>query len=416
MTKISKKAENGKYNSENEANNLLSVEALHKDFEKNQSPLLVELLKYDRLLTNIASQEVVKRTPVISRFDARCDENVPIISQSTINIIQGKSGTHKSRLAELFCSLLLAHHLTCDTDFLEFFNEIPVTVVYIDTERDFQEQYPAAIQRIRKNAGFDHKSKLTNFFPISIKKFSRSERLPAVNEWLNYAKSLSDKPLFVVLDVVTDCVSSFNNEKESLELFDTLGNFADDHNATFLICIHENPASEKARGHTGTEGQNKASTIIQIGYNSPEEENSDLMKLKFIKTRSSGRPNPIFIKYSKQAHGLILADAEEVKQQIESKKRKFDTDLVKDFLENLLTEPLESKEVYKKLEDEFKVNDRAVINKITELIEDKTIFYDCKGRECFIMREKSPKDKRQLLISLVPAVSEVQTEITFKNS
>jgi len=410
MAKIRPNAEKSKLSSEIKP--LLRAD-IAKDFEKNQNPILAQLLKIQRQIIDSAAHDVVKRPALLSRYDARCGEVVPIISQGTINIIQGKTGTHKSRLAELFCSLFLMNKLTCDTDFLEFQNEIGVTVVYIDTERGIKEQFPEAIQRMRVKAGFHKTYEITNFHTHSISKCDRTVRLNAVKEILSYVQSQSKNPLFVVLDVVTDCVSSFNNETESLKLFDTLGNFADDYDATFLILIHENPASEKARGHTGTEGQNKASTIIQIGYNS-EEENSDLMKLKFIKTRSSGRPNPIYIQYSKEAHGLVLADAETVKQHTDRKKRNFANDLVIDFLEFLLIEPIEKGEVYKKLEEEFKVSERAATNKVSELIEDsELIFRDSKGRECKLTREKDTKDKRRIFFSLTPIETEVQTEISF---
>jgi|GEM_PF-478856 len=402
-----------KNNSENQKDTeiVLTLDAVKKDLKKSLNPILRDILRIQKEIYTAAANEVIKRPALISRYDARCGEVVPIISQGTINIIQGKTGTHKSRLAELFCSLFLMNKLTCDTDFLEFQNEIGVTVVYIDTERGIKEQLPEAIQRIRIKAGYNRNSEVPNFHSFSIAKQERSNRLDAVKEILGHVQSQSKKPLFVVLDVVTDCVSSFNNETESLKLFDTLGNFADDYNATFLLLIHENPASEKARGHTGTEGQNKASTIIQIGYNCAEEENNDLMKLKFIKTRSSGRPNPIFIQYSKQVHGLVLADAETVKKQNELKKSVFANDLVIDFLESLLVEPIEAKKVYKKLELEFKLNDRIIINKISELINSKVIFDNTNGKKCFLERGKKAKDKRKIYLSLEPIDKIIQPEI-----
>ena len=61
----------------------------------------------------------------------------------------------------------------------------------------------------------------------------------------------TSNPIFVLLDVVTDCISNFNDPVESMELFDYLGNLCENSGATFMLVIHQNPSSDKARGHTG---------------------------------------------------------------------------------------------------------------------------------------------------------------------
>ena len=416
MTKLNNSDENGKKKAVKKENKSLTVNDIQKDFDKNQDPILSNLLKFHRQIIEAASHEVIRRPPLISRYDAKNGEVVPIISQGTINIIQGKTGTHKSRLAELLCSLFLANMATCNSDFLEFMaNNFPVAVVYIDTERGVTDEFPVAVQRIREKAGYDKTFDIADFYPVSIAKSERNERVKAVKQWLQYVQSQTNMPLFVILDVVTDCVESFNNDKDSLKLFDDLRNFADDYNATFLLLIHENPNSEKARGHTGTEGQNKASTIIQIGYNS-DSEDSDLLKLRFLKTRNIAKPNPIFLQYSKQANGLVLADSDLVRQQTEEKKKAFDIDLVKEHLENLLIEPKTVKEVYESLTETFKKSQRTVTDKVTEIIDQKEILYDKDGAKCVLSREKDPKHGNRMLLKLTSLSNDTQTAIPFEDA
>ncbi|MBL7815208.1 MAG: AAA family ATPase [Saprospiraceae bacterium] len=418
MTKVQKTPEIGKaYNEKNETKSL-TVNDIQESFNENQSPILAKLLKCYDLIIEAANQDVVRRKPLISRYDSKNDDIVPIILQGTINIVQGKTGTHKSRFAELLCSLFLVNAATCNTDFLEFISALfPVAVVYIDTERGMKDEFPLTVQRIREKAGFDKTFKIDNFYPISIAKAERHERVEAVKQWLEYVQGQTSLPLFVVLDVVTDCVVSFNNDKDSLKLFDDLRNFADDCNATFLLLIHENPFSDKARGHTGTEGQNKASTIIQIGFNSDNDDN-DLMKLRFLKTRNIAKPNPIFLEYSKEAQGLVLANEDMVKQQIENKRKAFDTDLVIEYLEQLLTDPKESKEVssiQEKIAAKFKKGIRAAQDKLLDIINQEYILRDLEGEECKITREKDPKDKRRLLLKLALLNTNIQTELPLDN-
>jgi DNA-binding MarR family transcriptional regulator len=415
MTKIVIPQESGNNNAENFKDNLLTVNELKEDFNNNQSKILSNLLKYNRQIIDAAAKDVIRRPALLSRYDTKNGDIVPIISQGTINIVQGKTGTHKSRVVELFCSLFLLNRATCNTDFLEFVAaNFPVAVVYIDTERGVTDEFPVAVQRIREKAGFEKTFEVDNFYPVSIAKCERTERVDAVKSWLEYVQSQTSLPLFVVLDVVTDCVASFNSDKESLKLYDDLRNFADDCNATFVIVIHENPFSDKARGHTGTEGQNKASTIIQIGFNSDNEE-SDLLKIRFLKTRNIGKPNPIYVQYSKEVHGLVLADADLVRQQTEEKKKAFDVDLVKEHLESLLSEPKEVNAIYENLANEFKKQIQTVKYKVAEIIDEQYILRDAKGRDCIVTREKDTKDKRRVLLSLTPLSNEAQTEIAFTN-
>lgn len=151
---------------------------------------------------------------------------------------------------------------------------------------------------------------------------------------------------------------------------------------------------------------------MQIGYDS-DNDNSDLIKIRFLKTRNCAKPNPIFLQYSKEVHGLVLADTEIVRQQTDNKKKAFDLDLVKEHLESLLTQPKEVGEVYDNLATEFKKEVQTVKYKVAELIKEEHIFHDDKGRECLLTREKDTKDKRRLLLSLTPLIIENQTEIQF---
>ncbi len=414
MAKISQNNENGNNNAEKIKDNSFTVNELQKDFDKNQSAILSNLLKYNRQIIDAAKQDVIRRPALVSRYDAKNGDIVPIISQGTINIIQGKTGTHKSRLAELFCSLFLMNQSTCNTDFLEFeAANFPVSVVYIDTERGITDEFPVTVQRIREKAGYDKTFDVDNFYPVSIAKYERMERIDAVKQWLQHIQRQTALPLFVILDVVTDCVASFNNDRDSLKLFDDLRNFADDCNATFLILIHENPFSDKARGHTGTEGQNKASTILQIGFNSDSEE-SDLLKIRFLKTRNIGKPNPIFLQYSKEVHGLVLANEDLVRQQTEEKRKAFDTTFVKEHLESLLIEPKMVKKIYDDLMKTFNKGQRTVTDKVTEIIEHKVILYDKDGKACLLEREQDPKHKNRLLLKLQPIQDDTQTTIPFE--
>lgn len=400
---------NNAVSKENFENHLTDIQK--QTSQSGASDILSRLLLTRQKIEIAAGQEVVLSPAIISRYDPKSGETIGIFRKGTINVIQGKTGTHKSRFAELLCSLLL-QTLMCVNNFLEFmrFADEKFTVVYIDTERNQKEAVPLTIQNIREKAGHDKTIQVDNFYTFSIKEFSREERMTAVQTCLEYVQKETKQPLFIVLDVVTDCVKSFNNDTDSLKLYDHLGNMCDDLEATFLLLIHENPGSEKARGHTGTEAAHKADVVIQIGYDN-ENDNKDLLKLRFLKHRNAARPDPIYIKYSKEAKGLILADAEEVKEAIESKIKSFDSKAVVEFLEELLIEPKEMSQVNVALKDKFNVGDRTITSKISELIESKIEFYNKDAKKCLLTRDKDPKDKRQTVLKLVPLILDIQTEL-----
>ena len=66
MTKVKNPINNDKENVEKNKDNSLTVNELKKDFDKNQSPLLSNLLKYNRPIIDAAKQDVIRR-PALER-------------------------------------------------------------------------------------------------------------------------------------------------------------------------------------------------------------------------------------------------------------------------------------------------------------------------------------------------------------
>jgi hypothetical protein len=323
-------------------------------------------------------------------------EDAPIFSKGTINVIQGKAGVHKSRLAETLCSLLLSP--TGKGDYLGFARYnlgVGYYVAYIDTERNTQEHYPAAVQRIRERAGLDKKADNGKFYPVSIKQVQRVERQEAVKTWIAYVRDLMGKKgvgdwgLFVVLDVVTDCVASFNREDETLALFDYLGDLCEVHKVTFLLIIHENPGSEKARGHTGTEAMNKADTQMQISYEAGGNgEDSDLIKIRFLKTRNAARPTPVYLQYSKDAGGLIKADHDMVNEHVKSRTKNNDMEPLIDKLTELFdrSDKVPRKELIASLIETFGWVENTVLTKVGKVADSKITILDKTGKKCHVVK------------------------------
>ena len=349
--------------------------------EKQNAPqptILQRLLEKERALGEAATKNVVFSPPLISRAE------VGVIGRGTVNIIQGAFGSHKSRLAELLASLMLTTDDSQNPQFLEFKRAMldRFCVCYIDTERNQKEELPFAVQGIKLRAGFSLEQLPESFRFTSIKGEKRSDRFNAIETFIHHVRDKTVLHLFCLIDVVTDAIGDFNDPKESMKLFDFLGNLCDNYDATFLLVIHQNPGTEKARGHTGTEAANKASTVLQIGLEKDANGNeTDLIKLRYLKLRRGKKPEPLYLQFCKESNGLQLAGADAIASHINHRKYKADSDDIADRLVSLLENgPIPKGEVFKILESEFGAKNATIRNRLKMVIDEQPFMTDEQGR------------------------------------
>lgn len=327
-----------------------------------------------------------------------------VIFPHTINVIQGQAGVHKSRLAENICAAFLKRH-DCDSELLGYQRtnfDASHTVVYVDTERNLSEQLPYSLQSIQMKAGYQRADHPDNFEYISLLQINRKDRFATLNEYLEYIKQSTDNPLFIVLDVSTDCIEDFNKTDKSMELIDLMNMAINEHNVIFLCLIHENPKSDKARGHFGTELMNKASTVMQVGFEKDGSQNdTDLIRVKYLKCRSTARHTPFHMKYSQDAKGLVLATEGDVSGIINERKHKASYEDMIDHLEMYLGDGTELTriELLDKLCNEFKASQRTIEGRIKEVIENDAEIFNEKGESCRLQKETREKT---LYYTLVP--------------
>ncbi len=364
----------------------------------------------DNLKTVLATREKLK---LIKAGEIRFSEPVlkqgenAVIFPHTINVIQGQAGVHKSRLAENICAAFLKLN-GCQNELLGFrrlnFNATH-TVVYVDTERNLSEQLPYALQSIQMKAGYNRADHPSNFEYISLLQISRKERFAALNEYLNHIKKNTNNPLFIVLDVSTDCIEDFNKTDKSMELIDLMNMAINEHNVIFLCLIHENPKSDKARGHFGTELMNKASTVMQVGFEKDASQNdTDIIRVKYLKCRSTARHTPFYIKYSNEAKGLVLADVNEVSGVINNRKHKASNEDMTEFIEMYLGAgtTLTRVELLDKLCKDFKASQRTIESRISEIMSSDIEIFNDQGQRCKLSKETKEKTVYYKLIPNEP--------------
>ena len=363
---------------------------IKKGAESNVSENLEIILKTRDKLKALKATEIKFSEPIM-----RQGENA-VIFPHTINVIQGQAGVHKSRLAENICAAFLKSQ-SCNNELLGFRRQnynATTTVLYVDTERNLTEQLPFALQSIQLKAGFSMAEHPDNFDYCSLLQINRKERFETLKEYLTHKKQSTNNPLFIVLDVSTDCIEDFNKTDKSMELIDLMNIAVNEHDVTFLCLIHENPKSDKARGHFGTELMNKASTVMQVGFEKDANQNdTEIIRVKYLKCRSTARHTPFYVKFCKTAKGLILADASEVSGVINNRKHKASNDDIKEFIEMYLNDGTELTRtiLLEKLCTDFKASVRTIESRITEILKNDEQFYNKEGELCMLSKETRDK-------------------------
>ena len=362
---------------------------------------LAKILKTRERIKEKKGTEITFAKAIISR------NGMPIIFPNTINLFQGQAGSHKSRFGELFLSVILKQH-NCQNNLLGFEANIDTayTGIYVDTERNLNEQLPYALQQIQMNAGYYRSDEPENFDFISLLEISREDRFETLKEYLEYVRLQHNNHYLIVLDVVSDCVEDFNRTDKSMQLTDMLNIAINSYNVTFICIIHENPsANNKARGHLGTELMNKSSTVMQVGF----EKNSDgsdspIIRLKFLKCRSTERPEPLYVIFDRDEKRLVLADDSEVQNVFENRKSKAPENDVIDHLEQMISFPMDKKTLVAELCQWLDASDRTVTDRLEAIIKTEKVIH--KDSNPFLLFKD--KEGKKIIFNLKPFESHEQ--------
>ncbi|WP_299244113.1 toprim domain-containing protein [uncultured Aquimarina sp.] len=370
---------------------LLSTKTIAK--ENDYMPLL---LKTQKVLTERKAKLIQKTPPLLFHKD------IGILYPRTINVIQGKAGVHKSRLAETICSSLIQKE-TWDNDLLSFRKNTQqrVTICYVDTERNLTEQFPYALQQILKKAGYQREDTPEDFDYISLLQVPRKDRFYALTSYIKRVKQMYTGHVVIILDVITDCIQDFNRSGDSMQLIDLMNDSINSEDVTFLALIHENPGStDKARGHLGTELLNKATTAIQIGFEKDSNRRpTDLIVLNILKLRGGKRPEAFYMRYCEQSNGLVEADEDFIDESARSRRTKADIFEIQQQISKMLRSSIQSRTLVEELASFFDCSERTIRERLQECIDKRIPIANGKGIPSVLQKKKEGKE---VFYSLIP--------------
>jgi hypothetical protein len=232
----------------------------------------------------------------------------PLLFKNSVVLIQGKTGTHKSRLAASLVSLLVSNIPSRQLADFSRISDEKFNVIYVDTERNCNHQLPLMVLQLLKETGLT-KDQLKEFFtllPLSTTR--RQLRVEVMGEQFQELIKEKDKggklDYVIVVDIVSDLVGDFNSVLDTNLINDILVKTLA-LGVTFILILHENPGqTEKARGHLGTELTNKAGTVLQIA----ETPSPTVYKMKILKSRMTEKYESVYLKFDPESNNLVVVD------------------------------------------------------------------------------------------------------------
>ena len=132
-------------------------------------------------------------------------------------------------------------------------------ILYIDTEQG-RYHCQQVLKRILRLADLPEYKNPDNLIMLALRKFSPKLRLAIVEQAIGTIPDLG----LVVIDGIRDFLYDINSPGESTDIISKFMQWTDDRQIHIHTVLHQNKNDEHARGHIGTELNNKAETVMQV--------------------------------------------------------------------------------------------------------------------------------------------------------
>ncbi len=152
-------------------------------------------------------------------------------------------------------------------------------ILYVDTE---QSPYHClkVMKRILRMAGLPDDRDNENLEFLALRKYTPEQRIRIVEQAIYNTPDIA----LVIIDGIRDMVYDINSPGESTRIISKLMQWTDDRQIHIHTILHQNKGDENARGHIGTELNNKAETVLQI-TKSTQDGNISEVKAMHIRDR-----------------------------------------------------------------------------------------------------------------------------------
>jgi hypothetical protein len=210
----------------------------------------------------------------LSKYEIKASDHIPppeialSVGGATIgtlgNILSiiGKAKSRKS----FFITMAISVSISKDTIFNLFKNELPThqnSVLYFDTEQG-KYHVQMALKRICTLVGVKEPN---NLHVYGLRSLNPLERLQLIEFAIYNTENLG----IVFIDGIKDLITSINDEEQATMIVSKLMKWSEERNILIATVLHQNKGDNNARGHIGTELNNKAETVLSISKSTDNE-------------------------------------------------------------------------------------------------------------------------------------------------
>ena len=159
-------------------------------------------------------------------------------------------------------------------------------ILYVDTEQS-KAHCKKTLARILALANLPDSTDNDRLEFLSLRKYTPKERI----EIIECALATTEGIGLVIIDGVRDLLFDINAPLEATQITSILMRWTDEYQIHIHTVLHQNKGDENARGHIGTEINNKAETIIKVEKEKPDE---NISKVSAVFTRAQTFPTFAF--------------------------------------------------------------------------------------------------------------------------
>ena len=151
-------------------------------------------------------------------------------------------------------------------------------ILYIDTEQG-RYHCQQVLKRILRLADLPEYKNPDNLIMLALRKFSPKLRLAIVEQAIGIIPDLG----LVIIDGIRDFLYDINSSSESTDIISKFMQWTDDRQIHIHTILHQNKGDENARGHIGTELNNKAETVLLV---EKDKSNGDISNVSAMHIRA----------------------------------------------------------------------------------------------------------------------------------
>lgn len=191
----------------------------------------------------------------------RIDEAIIGTLGNILSII-GKAKSRKS----FFIGMAVSAAVSSENVISILKNELPKNqrrVLYFDTEQG-KYHVQLALKRICKIISVQEPKNLNVY---GLRSLTPNERL----ELIEYAIYNTPELGIIFIDGIKDLITSINDEEQATMIVSKLMKWSEEKNILIVTVLHQNKSDTNARGHIGTELNNKAETVLSVSK-SPDDQ------------------------------------------------------------------------------------------------------------------------------------------------